>query len=99
MKLRVTVRGQGLELRGFVAGYDTDRVAEFCEAMKPFGLVIASHVNEEFVIGEPDNTPEDYTVPSCEMRSEKGYTCTRPRHYLPPHAAGDARVIVDVWED
>lgn len=44
MKFRVTIRGEGVELRGVV---QDEHVMALAEAMKPFGLVIASPMEED----------------------------------------------------
>jgi len=55
MKHRVTVRGHGLELRGFIDSEQTDLV-EFSNALNGFGLVIASPMEPmvEPFDGQPD---------------------------------------------
>lgn len=41
MRYRITVRGDGIELRGHLP-YDHAMLAQFAEAMRPFGIVLAS---------------------------------------------------------
>ena len=43
MRFKITVRGEGVELRGHV---EDEHVMALAEAMKPFGLVIASPEEE-----------------------------------------------------
>jgi hypothetical protein len=51
MRARITVRGLGVELRGRfdeLTDEDAPTLADFAEAMKPFGLVIASPAEDDF---------------------------------------------------
>ena len=40
-RYRITVRGEGVELRGFIDG-DAAMLNDLAEAMRPFGVVVAS---------------------------------------------------------
>lgn len=42
MRFRITVRGESSELRGFIDVLDYDALVAFSEAMRPYGLVLAS---------------------------------------------------------
>lgn len=42
MRVRLTIRGENLELRGHTNNDDLAYVADLAAAMEPFGLVIAS---------------------------------------------------------
>jgi hypothetical protein len=49
MRWRITVRGEGIELRGYLD--DTEWIPalqEFSEVMKPFGMVVASPAEEDY---------------------------------------------------
>jgi hypothetical protein len=49
MRWRITVRGEGIELRGYLD--DTEWIPalqELSEAMKPFGMVVASPADEDY---------------------------------------------------
>lgn len=53
MRIRITVRGLGIELRGFMdelTDEDAPTLWQLAEALKPFGMVIAS-------LAEPDYNP------------------------------------------
>lgn len=43
---RVTIRGEGVELRGYVD--EAARLVALAEAMRPFGLVIASPAEDDY---------------------------------------------------
>ena len=45
MKARVTVRGEGVELRGYM---DPKYLVKFSQAMTPFGLVMASPIEDDY---------------------------------------------------
>lgn len=47
MRIRLTIRGENLELRGETKNDDMSYLADLAEAMKPFGLVIASPIEED----------------------------------------------------
>lgn len=50
-RFRITVRGMGVELRGRMdelTDEDAPTLAQFAEAMKPFGLVIASPAEDDY---------------------------------------------------
>jgi hypothetical protein len=63
MRFKITVRGLGIELRGYTdQGIDEDQptLIDFAEAMKPFGLVVASPAGSDynpFAISEPGHPP------------------------------------------
>jgi len=50
MRFRITVRGEHMELRGYIdAEHEGDLdLMDLAEAMKPFGLVIASVADENY---------------------------------------------------
>jgi hypothetical protein len=49
MKFRITVRGDECELRGYiVVGDDTAGLDKLAEAVKPFGIVIASLAKDDY---------------------------------------------------
>jgi hypothetical protein len=52
MKYRITVRGDGIELRGYLGEVllqsATERLTAFAEAMKPYGLVVASVAEDDY---------------------------------------------------
>ena len=51
MRYRITVRGLGIELRGYVdQGLDEDQptLIEFANAMEPFGVVVASPAEPDY---------------------------------------------------
>lgn len=59
MRFRITVRGLGIELRGFMdqlTDEDSPTLTDLADAMKPFGLVIASPMEGAPNEGQP--TPE-----------------------------------------
>jgi hypothetical protein len=50
-RYKITVRGLAVELRGYIdQGIDEDQptLVEFAEAMKPFGLVVASPIDNDY---------------------------------------------------
>lgn len=58
---RITVRGQNTELRGFHREEPgTETLGPLSQAMVPYGMVIASHAENDydpFAISDPDNPP------------------------------------------
>lgn len=48
MRARVTIRGKGVELRGFVDYEDEEELAILAQAVEPFGLVVASPVDPNY---------------------------------------------------
>lgn len=46
MSFRLTIRGDNLELRGQTNNNDLSYLADLAAAMEPFGLVIASPIEE-----------------------------------------------------
>lgn len=48
MRFRTTVRGDGVELRGYVEVDDMDTLNNLAGVLKPFGLVIASPVEDDY---------------------------------------------------
>ena len=56
MRYRITVRGEHIELRGYIDGDKDEQghprlpvnLAEFAKAMKPFGIVVASPADEHY---------------------------------------------------
>jgi hypothetical protein len=46
MRIRLTVRSTDWELRGYTD--DATHLVEFAEAMKPFGLVVASVAEDDY---------------------------------------------------
>lgn len=100
MKMRVTVRGQGLELRGFSHFADAAELGAFAAAMEPFGMVIASHYAEEFVVGEKDTTRDDgnYKFATAEQIAAQvlyGMTGTDPADGTP---IGDLAASLDTGQ-
>jgi hypothetical protein len=63
MRFRITVRGLGVELRGRfdqLTDEDAPTLADFADAMEPFGMVVASPASDDsdsFGITEPENPP------------------------------------------
>lgn len=53
MRFRITVRGQGVELRGYLDG-DIEKLGAFSDSMKPFGVVVASPMAEHEVPDDPN---------------------------------------------
>jgi hypothetical protein len=47
MRSRITVRGEGVELRGYIDG-EIDRLGDFAKAMEGIGLVLASPAEDDF---------------------------------------------------
>jgi hypothetical protein len=47
-RFRITVRGEQVELRGYVDAEDIEEVSALGRAMKPFGLVIASYADDDY---------------------------------------------------
>jgi hypothetical protein len=47
MRYRITVRGDGVELRGFMDAEPKDFYA-FAEAMEPYGLVVGSPADDDY---------------------------------------------------
>jgi hypothetical protein len=48
LKFRITVRGEGTELRGYAEFALSEDLAAFAGAMKPFGVVIASPADADY---------------------------------------------------
>jgi hypothetical protein len=51
MRVRITIRGDAparVELRGFIDIEDMQVLGEFSEALKPYGLVIASAAEDDY---------------------------------------------------
>jgi hypothetical protein len=51
MRFRITVRGDGVELRGYLDvgdQRDAPSLAQFAEDMKPYGLVVASVADDDY---------------------------------------------------
>ncbi len=61
-RIRITVRGENAELRGYMDA-DQDTLMAFAEAMKPYGLVVAS-------LAEDDYNP--FTEPAKHGNAEWG---------------------------
>jgi hypothetical protein len=62
-RFRITVRGEGAELRGYIDG-STDTLGDFSNLMAPVGLVIASPAPDDFDpfgISEPGHPPTPET--------------------------------------
>lgn len=47
MRFRITVRGDGMELRGSYFAQTPDDLGVFAKAMEPFGFVIASIAEDD----------------------------------------------------
>lgn len=57
---RITVRGDGVELRGYIDG-EMENVSDLATRMEPFGIVLASPTEHEynpFAISEANHPPE-----------------------------------------
>lgn len=48
MRYRITVRGHGIELRGYLDAYDPNTLARFGTMMEPFGMIIASPAEADY---------------------------------------------------
>lgn len=75
MRYRITVRGLGLELRGITdQGLDEDQpsLAEFAEAMKPFGVVVASEATDDYDPFAVHPTVEQSLVSIAGMIQDNG---------------------------
>jgi hypothetical protein len=48
MRFRITVRGEGVELRGYIDDVGDYTLRHFSQAVKPFGLVMASAADEDY---------------------------------------------------
>ena len=51
MRYRITVRGEGVELRGYVEfedRYALSTLGDFANDMKPYGIVVASIVDNDY---------------------------------------------------
>lgn len=46
-RIRITVRGENTELRGYMDA-DRDALVAFSEAMKPYGMVVASPADDDY---------------------------------------------------
>jgi hypothetical protein len=67
MKFRITVRGEGLELRGYLTALTPGFLPDFADAMEPYGIVVASTVDSTYdpfregwetgLISEPQHPP------------------------------------------
>jgi hypothetical protein len=63
MRFRITVRGDGIELRGYIDGPEGNEykpVSDLSDALDPFGMVIASAAEDDynpFRISEPEYPP------------------------------------------
>lgn len=60
MRFKLTIRGDDTELRGYMDMGTTDTLAAFANAVEPYGLVIASAVEDDynpFGITEPEHPP------------------------------------------
>lgn len=53
MRYRITVRGKGTELRGYIEAEDLGVLGTFATVMKPFGITIASPAEPDY---DPFNT-------------------------------------------
>jgi len=47
MRIRITIRGEKIELQGFL-DVEGSELNDFADAMEPFGLVIASPVEDDY---------------------------------------------------
>lgn len=74
-RYRITVRGMGVELRGYTdTNLDEDQptLADFAKAMEPFGVVVASVADPSynpFEIDQPDHPP----TPQASIDIIRGY--------------------------
>lgn len=57
MRYRITVRGEGVELRGYVDG-TIERLESLSYLMKPFGIVVASEADDDY---DPFKNEDEYT--------------------------------------
>lgn len=60
MRFKLTIRGEGFEVRGYIDADHEARLVDLSNAVKPFGLVIASiapDYYQPFGITDPDNPP------------------------------------------
>jgi hypothetical protein len=48
MKFRITVRGDGTELRGYMVALDHTTLNAFAATMKPYGMVVASIADDDY---------------------------------------------------
>jgi hypothetical protein len=74
MRYRITVRGEGIELRGYFDPKDMQQFYDFAEDMEPYGLVVSSETaddynpfNQQPILAESGLTGRVYIVTAYTM--------------------------------
>ena len=74
-RFRVTIRGEGVELRGYVDNY----LPGIARVMEPYGLVIASPAEDDY-----DPFAEPVVPPPVEREAEEAHEYESPRGVAGP---------------